>query len=208
MEINVFNSEGKVSGTAKLPDTLLKSQSSADGSKLNLHTVHEVVTAYLSNQRRGTHATLTRGNVRGGGKKPWKQKHTGRARAGTSRSPLWRGGGIIFGPHPRSYRVNLPHAKIKSALARVLLAKAQSGDVIVSEKPQLNEVKTKVVTEWLKKLSLPLRSLLVVDKTDEKLLTASRNLSDFHVVPAGNLHPYYLLKAKKIVFTPEAVKCL
>src|SRR3989344_3208552 len=108
MEINVLNSKGEVTGKANLPEGL-------DSVKVNRHLVHEVVRAYLANQRKGTHSTLTRTEVSGGGKKPWKQKHTGRARAGSSRSPLWRGGGIIFGPQPRSYRIDLPHAQVKAA---------------------------------------------------------------------------------------------
>jgi large subunit ribosomal protein L4 len=201
MEVNVFNSKGEVSGKANLPDSF-------SSLKLNKHLVHEVVTAYLSNQRKGTHSTLTRTEVRGGGKKPWKQKHTGRARAGSSSSPLWRGGGIIFGPKPRSYRVDLPGAKVRAVLSQVLASKFNGGDVVVAERPDLAEVKTKKVNEWLKKLSLPQNILLVIDKKDEHLLRASRNLADFKVREWSHLHPYDVLNAGKIVLTPEAAKRL
>ena len=111
----------------------------------NIHLIHEVVQAYLANQRKGTHSSLTRSEVSGGGKKPWKQKHTGRARSGSTRSPLWRGGGIIFGPKPRSYRRDLPGKKIKAALAQVLSAKLKSGELVVCEKPKMEKAKTSLV---------------------------------------------------------------
>src|SRR3989338_3711360 len=133
MEIEQLNSEGKSTGKARLPESWF-----AD-SKMNRHLVHEVVTAYLANQRKGTHSTKTRSEVSGGGKKPWKQKHTGRARAGSSRSPLWRGGGIIFGPKPRSYRRDLPQAKVRIALIQILAEKAKTGTIVVSEKPNLDQ---------------------------------------------------------------------
>ena len=199
MEIDIIDSEGKISGKANLPETL-------SAVKLNKHLVHEVIRAYLANQRKGTHSTLTRTEVRGGGKKPWKQKHTGRARAGSSSSPLWKGGGIIFGPKPRSYRIDLPGAKIKAALSQVLASKLNNGEVVVAEGPNLEQAKTKKVNEWLKKLSLPQSSLLVVDKMDGKLLLASRNLPDFKVMECRHLHAYHLMSAKKIVLTPEAVR--
>lgn len=199
MEVDVLNSEGKVTGKMNLPEAFSQ-------VKVNRHLLHEVVTAYLANQRKGTHSVLTRSEVRGGGKKPWKQKHTGRARAGTIRSPLWRGGGIIFGPQPRSYRVDLPQAKIKSALSQVLAAKAGNGEVVVSEKPQLENAKTKKVAQWLKKISPSQNSLLVLEKKDEKLFLASRNLTRFRVMECRQLHPYDLLNAQKIIFTPESFK--
>lgn len=202
MEIDIVSSEGKVSGKATLPEKI------DQHAKVNPHLVHEVVKGYLANQRRGTHSSLTRSEVKGGSKKPWKQKHTGRARAGTTRSPLWRGGGIIFGPKPRSYRIDLPHSKVRAVFSQVLNEKAKNGDVIVSEKPQLENSKTKKVVEWLKKLSLPKNSLLVIDKKDEKLSLASRNLNLFKVMERNSLHPYHLLNAQKIIFTPEAVKQL
>ena len=202
MEIDILKSDGKLEGKAQLPEHI------AASGKLSRPLVHEVVTAYLANQRKGTHSTLTRTEVSGGGKKPWKQKHTGRARSGSSRSPLWRGGGIIFGPKPRSYRVDIPKAKIKAALFQVLAEKAESGNLVVSEKPQLPQPKTKVVSQWIKKLSLPVSSLLVVDKNDENLTLASRNIKGFQWIECRHLHPYHILSAKKIVMTPEAVKCL
>lgn len=205
MEVEQINLEGKVIGKVKLPECFFQKTASGNGVKLNRHLVHEVIRAYMANQRSGTHSTLTRSEVTGGGRKPWKQKHTGRARAGTSRSPLWRKGGIIFGPKPRCYRIDLPQSKVKSALSQILEMKAEAGEVIVSEKPVLEKVKTKEVVKWMKNLSLPKNSLLVLDKKDENLSRASRNLELFRVMEWRNLHPFHILQAKKVVFTPEVI---
>ena len=201
MELDILDNEGKAAGKTSWPESL-------SAKKANAHLVHEVVNAYLANQRKGTHSTLTRTEVSGGGRKPWKQKHTGRARSGSTRSPLWRGGGIIFGPKPRSYRIDLPKAKIRGALSQVLSKKSGAGDILVAEPLKLEAAKTKSVAQWLKKLHCPSGSLLVLDKKDEKLKLASRNLPDFNVMECAHLHPYHVLRAKKIIFTPEAVKCL
>ncbi len=201
MEVQIYK-DGKSNGTANLPDELFAV------AKVNKHLVHEVVRAYLQNQRKGTQSTLTRSEVSGGGRKPWKQKHTGRARSGSTRSPLWRHGGIIHAPKPRSYRTDLPGSKIRVALTHALSAQALAGNVIVSELPALKQAKTKLVSEWLKKLSFPRKTLVVVDKRDENFVVASKNIPDFEWVEYKHLHPYHILNAKKIVLTPEAVKSL
>ncbi len=201
MEVQIYK-EGKSSGMANLPDELFAV------AKLNRHLVHEVVRAYLQNQRKGTQSTLSRSEVSGGGKKPWKQKHTGRARAGSTRSPLWRHGGVIHAPKPRSYRTDLPGSKIRVALTHALSAQAKAGNIVVSELPALKDAKTKLVSAWLKKLSFPLKTLVVVDKMQENLAVAARNIPDFEWIEYKHLHPYHILNAKKIVLTPEAVKCL
>ena len=201
MEVQIYK-DGKSNGTANLPDEVFAV------AKVNKHLVHEVVRAYLQNQRKGTQSTLTRSEVSGGGKKPWKQKHTGRARSGSTRSPLWRHGGIIHAPKPRSYRTDLPGSKIRVALTHALSAQALAGNVIVSELPALKQAKTKLVAEWLKKLSFPRKTLVVVDKRDENFVIASKNIPDFEWVEYKHLHPYHILNAKKIVLTPEAVKSL
>lgn len=200
MEVNILNSEGLVTGKEEL--SFIKEE------KVNPHLLHEVVRAYLANQRKGTHSSKTRSMVAGSMRKPWKQKHTGRARAGTATSPLWKGGGIIFGPHPRSYRIDLPKKKIKKALSQVLAEKARKGELIVSEKPDLQTPKTKKIVEWMEKLSLPENSLLVVEQMEKNLTLSARNLPDFSLMDWRSIHPYHLLKAEKIIFTPEAAKQL
>lgn len=202
MEVDILNSDGKSSGKATLPDPIFAEK------KVSKSLLHEVVRAYLANQRSGTHKAKTRSEVSGSMKKPWKQKHTGRARAGTSTSPLWKGGGIIHGPVPRSYHISVPKSKLETALVHALSSKASAGNVMVSALPALKEAKTKTVATWLKKLSIPAKSLLIVDKKDDKFALASRNMKDFAWIECKHLHPYHVLKAKKIVFTPEALQCL
>lgn len=155
MEISVIDSEGKVKGKRELNNPLFSAPLK------NSFVLHEVVRAYLANQRKGTHSTLTRTEVSGGGKKPWKQKHTGRARSGSTRSPLWRGGGIIFGPKMRSYRIDLPKHKVELALSEALSSKANSGELLVSEKPILEKPKTKLLCAWLKNRGLGDRKSVV-----------------------------------------------
>ncbi len=201
MEINILDASGKVTGKKAMPETIA-------GVKPNKHLIHEVVTAYLANQRQGTHSTLTRGEVRGGGKKPWKQKHTGRARAGTSRSPLWRGGGIIQGPKPRDYSIGIPKQKVKAALHQILSVKAQAGEIVVAEAPVMKIPKTKTITSWLKTLSMPEKVLFVTEKADPKFTLATRNLSDFKIMERRSLHPYQVMNARKIIFTPESAGLL
>lgn len=197
MEVNVIDAEGKVKEKRELSSPLFSAPLK------NSFVLHEVVRAYLANQRKGTHSTLTRTEVSGGGKKPWKQKHTGRARSGSTRSPLWRGGGIIFGPKMRSYRIDLPQAKVKRALSESLSSKANSGDLVVSEKPILEKPKTKLLCEWLKKRGLEAKTLLVLKQKDEILSLASRNLKNFKWILWDHIHPYHVLGAKKIVLTEE-----
>ncbi len=206
MEINILDSEGKVTGQAQLPEHmggLAKKAKSA-----NVYLVHEVVKAYLGNRRRGTQSALTRSEVQGGGKKPWKQKHTGRARAGTSSSPLWKGGGIVFAPKPRSYYTGIPQAKVKSALSQVFVERAMLGDIVVSEPPKMEVVKTKSLAAWLKKMSFPKKTLLIVESSEKKLVLAARNLESFEVIPWKHIHPFHLLNARKVVLTSEVLKIL
>ncbi|OGR51905.1 MAG: 50S ribosomal protein L4 [Elusimicrobia bacterium RIFCSPLOWO2_02_FULL_39_32] len=197
MEISVIDSEGKVKGKRELNNPLFSAPLK------NSFVLHEVVRAYLANQRKGTHSTLTRTEVSGGGKKPWKQKHTGRARSGSTRSPLWRGGGIIFGPKMRSYRIDLPKHKVELALSEALSSKANSGELLVSEKPILEKPKTKLLCAWLKNRGLGDHTLLVLNQKDEDLSLAARNLKNFKWILWNHLHPYHVLQAKKIVFTEE-----
>ena len=197
MEISVIDSEGKVKGKRELNNPL------CSAPLKNSFVLHEVVRAYLANQRKGTHSTLTRTEVSGGGKKPWKQKHTGRARSGSTRSPLWRGGGIIFGPKMRSYRIDLPKHKVELALSEALSSKANSGELLVSEKPILEKPKTKLLCAWLKNRGLGDHTLLVLNQKDEDLSLAARNLKNFKWILWNHLHPYHVLQAKKIVFTEE-----
>lgn len=167
--------------------------------------VHEVVRGYLAGLRRGTHNTKTRGEVSGGGLKPWKQKHTGNARAGSIRSPLWRHGGITFGPKPRSYHQPIPVAKRRQALRAVLSDSVRAKRLLVVDKIQVTEAKTRQVAAWGPALNLPAKTLWVVPTMSDPLRKASRNIPDWQWVTPENLNAYQALWAEKIVMTQEAL---
>lgn len=152
METQVFNLKGESVGKIALPDSVFAKKPSAE-------LLHEAVTAHLSNQRRGTAHTKTRSEVSGGGHKPWKQKHTGRARQGSNRSPIWRKGGVVFGPRTRSWRLGFPRRKLLEALAQALSARALDGGLRILESVSLDGAKTKQVAGWLKALKAEGRAL-------------------------------------------------
>jgi|SRR3989339_1764185 len=201
METVILNSKGQEAGKMNLPDSLF-------GEKPNPHFLHEAVTMYLSNRRSGNHATKTRSDVSGGGHKPWKQKGTGRARAGSTRSPLWRKGGVIFGPHKRSHRKEMPEAKRRLALAQALSAKYAEGNVMVLDFAGLQEAKTKFLCEMLRTLKTEGRVLIVSDKADDKLKIAGQNIPGFSCCRTGDINAYEILNHKKAIFTKDAVDSL
>lgn len=167
--------------------------------------VHDAVINYLANQRQGTHATKTKGLVSGGGKKPWKQKHTGRARSGSIRSPLWRGGGIVFGPQPRDYSYNLPKKVKRLALMTAFQEKLSSGEVVIIDNLSLEKPKTKDMVSILKNLGLHDKSVLIVlpEKNDTILLSA-RNIPGVSVTRAMDLNTYDILSKNVVLMTREA----
>lgn len=200
METTVFNTKGKETGKITLPGLFETKVSSA--------LLHEVVTGYLANQRAGTASTKSRGEVSGGGKKPWKQKGTGNARSGSNRSPLWRKGGIIFGPKPRDYYQRLPQQKRNRALQMALSIVARDGDLVVVEDIAVKEPKTKLVAEVLKNLKLSGNIVLVVAKADATLKRAARNIPGLVVTEAKNLNTYEVLWPEKIVATKSAIESM
>ncbi|MBN1622301.1 MAG: 50S ribosomal protein L4 [Endomicrobiales bacterium] len=201
MEITVYNMQGKESGKMDLPNIFdVKSSNTL---------LHEIVTGYLANQRAGTHSTKTRAEVKGGGIKPWRQKGTGRARAGSIRSPLWRKGGIIFGPEPRDYYQNIPRKKKKLSLLMALSEKAKGKNVIVVDSVSIDKPKTKNVVQILENLKIQgQKVLLIVDKLEEKLKIASRNIQGLLVEEYSTINTYQVLWVNKVVITSEAVKKL
>ncbi|MEW6040781.1 MAG: 50S ribosomal protein L4 [Elusimicrobiota bacterium] len=196
--IPVFNINGEKVGETALPENIEKNEYSPS-------LLHEVVTAYLANQRKGTHCTKTRAEVSGSGAKPWRQKHTGRARSGSIRSPLWRKGGVVFGPKPRSYRQNLPKKKLRRALENAIKYKASTGNLMVLNEIKLEVPKTKKVIEILKKLNINGENTLMVVKTlDRNVKLASKNIENLHVLQCNSLNTYDVLRSKKVVFSQEA----
>lgn len=199
MEAIIYNQQGQETGKINLPSVF--------ETKVSESLIHEIVTGYLANQRSGTHNTKTRAEVSGGGRKPWKQKGTGNARAGSIRSPLWRKGGIIFGPKPRDYSKSIPQKKRQIGLKMALSVKAGAGDLIVIENAVVSEPKTKKIAEILKNLKIENENiLLVTDKIDANLKLAARNVRELDVAEAKNLNIYQVMKAKKIVFTSAAIE--
>lgn len=196
--LDVFNTKGQKAGSVELVDAVFKVKAPST-------LIHEVVTAYLANQRRGTHSTKTRGEVSGGGLKPWKQKHTGNARAGSIRSPLWRHGGIIFGPKPRSYVQAVPPAKRRLALRAVLSSFAADRKLTVVDQFSVTEPKTKNVAAMVAALKLGPKAIVVVDDITPTLERASRNLAGLRLVRARDLTSYTALLADQLVFTKAAL---
>lgn len=195
MNAKVYNLDGVEIGTVELKPEIFEIEP-------NEAVVHQYVVNYLAMQRQGNAATRTRSDVSGGGRKPWRQKGTGRARAGTSRSPLWHGGGTVFGPHPRWYGSRFPRKMKRLALKSVLSDKARSEKIKVLENFDLAEIKTKAVLNVLTKLELDGKKCLILDEgRNEKLLLSCRNLKKVSYIRANLASGYEMLNADYILFT-------
>jgi large subunit ribosomal protein L4 len=168
--------------------------------------LHEAVVNYLANQRQGTHATKTKGLISGGGKKPWKQKGTGRARSGSTRSPLWRGGGTIFGPQPRDYSYKLPKKVKRLALMNAFHEKLSSGEVIILDGFSMEKPRTKDVVAILKNLDLQNKSVLIIlPEKDDAVVLSARNIPGVNVVRAADVNVYDVITHAKLLMTKDAV---
>ena len=201
METKVLDIKGKEKGTCSLPDSLF-------GVKANPTFLHEVVTAYLANQRRGTADTKTRSEVSGTGKKPWKQKGTGRARQGSLRAVQFRHGGIAFGPTPHSYRQYLPVAKRRMALAMALSSKLAEGNLVVLDSLKLKEPKTKAFADIMTVLSAGRKPLVMDNFSDENAALACRNIAGLTHMAAQDINAYVVLNSSKVILTQDAVEKL
>lgn len=177
------------------------------GAPVREHLLHEVVRMQLANRRAGTHATKTRGQVSGGGRKPWRQKGTGRARAGSSRSPVWVGGATIFGPQPRDYSYRMPASARRSALCSALSGKLRDGQVKLVESLQLEAPKTKVLVGLLKDLGVR-SGIILIPERDDAIERAGRNLPNVKVLRVDGANVYDLLRFDTLVLTKEAVEAL
>jgi large subunit ribosomal protein L4 len=175
-----------------------------DGT-VNENVLHQVVTAYQANQRQGTHSTRTRNTVRGGGRKPWRQKGTGRARAGTIRSPLWRGGSVVFGPQPRSYRARVPKQMRRLAIRSALNARAEEGGLIVVEPFQLEKPSTKALVTLFEALELDAGNVLILtDGLKNDVHLSGRNLPAVEVKPWGEASAYDILWSDVVIVEESA----
>ena len=189
---------GKDAGTVELDDKLF-------GVQPNVPVMHQVVTAQLANRRRGTQSTKTRAEVSGGGAKPWRQKGTGRARAGSTRAPHWQGGGVALGPKPRSYKQRTPKKMIRLALASALSDRASEGKVVVVSGWGLDAPSTKAAKALLDSLALTGKVLVVLGPDEEVAAKSFRNLPDVHVLLNAELNAYDVLCCDYVVFTPETL---
>jgi large subunit ribosomal protein L4 len=197
-KIDVFNKDNKPVGKVDLPADMFSVE-------VRRGLLHEVVCNYLANQRQGTAETKTRARVRGGGRKPYRQKGTGRARAGSNRSPLWKGGGTVFGPQYRDYSYRLPKKVKWAALGAALSAKLADGEVVVVEDISVSEPKTREFVSLLKGLGL--RNVLVVLPEDSRAVRLSaRNIPHVDVAIAGRLNVYDILSHEKLLLTQKAVE--
>ncbi len=198
METKLLDMKGKEVGTIDLPEK-------AFGVKPEATFLHEVTTIFQANQRKSFAHTKTRAEVSGGGKKPWRQKGTGRARAGSNRSPIWRKGGVCFGPRQHSYRLELPRAKTRKALAQALSVRAADGSLRVVEKLGIDGAKTSQVAEFLSALKADKKSLVVVDQVDETFARASRNIPGLRMTLASDLNAYEVLACRNLILTKGAI---
>jgi len=199
MELTLHNIKGNEIGEISLKDNIFN-------TKLNKYLVHQVVKRYLANKRRGTASTKNRSEVRGGGAKPWRQKGTGRARAGSNRSPIWVGGGIVFGPTPRNYSFSLPKKMKTTALKSVLSYKIKNNEIIILDKLILEESKTKKMVEILTNLKAFRKPLIIIEKEDRNIEQAIRNIEGAMVLPVSKINTYDLVNQGKIIFTKEALQ--
>lgn len=175
------------------------------GQPFNETLVHQLIVKYMANARAGTKAQKTRSDVSGGGTKPWRQKGTGRARAGTTRSPIWRTGGVVFAARPRSYDQKLNKKMFRSAIRSILSELLRQNRLVVSDDISVESPKTKLLIEKLKSVDAK-RVLLVVESVDVNLALAARNIPYVEVIEAANLNPVMLISSDKVIVTPGALK--
>ncbi len=199
--IDVLNIQGKKVSTLKLNDEIFN-------VKFNEALVHSVIVNYLANQRQGTQSTKTRSEVSGGGKKPWRQKGTGRARHGSTRSPIWIKGGIALGPKPRSYNYRVNKKEKQNAIKMILSNKIAEKNIIVVDEIKLKEIKTKEVATILNNLKVEGKTLLLLEENNNEIYRAAKNINKLNVSYVGMTNAYQLLDNKQIVATEAAMKKL
>lgn len=199
MDIPVYNKEGEKKESVQLDEKKF-------GGPVRSTLLRDAVNMYEANMRQGTASTKTRGEVAGGGKKPWVQKHTGRARAGSIRSPLWKGGGVSFGPKPRDYSYAIPKKARKIALFSALTARVRDNELIVVEDLNFDTPKTKQMIRVLKALGInDEKCLIVIPKADKIVWKSARNIPSVKITTSAELNAYEVLKPAKILLTKEAI---
>ena len=200
-KFDVLDMNGKKVSTVELSDAVF-------GITPNEKVMHAAVVNFLANQRQGTQSTKTRSEVSGGGRKPWRQKGTGRARQGSTRSPQWTHGGVALGPKPRDYSYRLNKKVKRLAIVSALSAKAQAGEMVVIDKIEAAEYKTKTVAAMLKAVDAAKKALIVTPAVDEKLVKSAANLAGVSTTVVGQINTYAVLNGGKLVISADAAKKL
>ena len=198
--VSVLNMEGKEVGTMELNDAVF-------GVKVNEHLVHMAVVQQLANNRQGTQSAKNRSEVRGGGRKPWRQKGTGHARQGSIRAPQWKGGGVVFAPKPRDYSFKLNKKEKRAALKSVLTSKVQEEKFIVLDELKLDEIKTKKFVEVMKNLNVD-NALVVIKDKDINVIKSAANIPTVKTALTNTINVYDILKYNTVVVTKDAVECI
>ena len=199
MKINIQNTKGESLEEWEIPFDLIEED------QKGLQAVHDTVVAYMASQRSGTACAKTRSEVAGTGKKPWRQKGTGRARAGSFQSPIWRGGGVVFGPRPRDFRKDVNKKTRKLALKKALSERIKSGEVVVVDQINLDKPKTKAVVDILNNLKVDGTALFVMANVDENIQLSARNIPYVGITTSQSLNTYDTLKFDRIVITKDAI---
>ena len=199
MKLNKYNMNAEKIGEIEISDAIF-------GAEFNEALVHQVVVAQLANKRQGTKSTLTRSEVRGGGKKPWRQKGTGRARQGSIRAPQWTGGGVVFAPKPRDFSQKINKRMKQQAIVCALSAKVKADEFIIVDEIALEQIKTKAVAGMLDKFGISGKTLIVTGERDEKVYLSGRNIPGVNVTEAAGMNVYDLVASGKCVITEAAVR--
>ena len=200
-KIDVYNMEGKKVSDIELNDKVF-------GIEPNEAVVHSVLVNYLANQRQGTQSTKTRSEVSGGGRKPWRQKGTGRARQGSIRAPQWVKGGIALGPKPRSYKYTVNKKERRLAIRSVLSSKVLENNLVVLDKAEMKEIKTQAMVKTLENLKVEGKTLILLPEKNENVQKSARNIKNVKTTLVNTINVYDLLKYNKLVVTLDAVKKL
>lgn len=196
--VSVYNMKGAEVGSLELSDAVF-------GADIKEQLVHQAVVTYLANQRQGTQSALTRSEVSGGGKKPWRQKGTGNARQGSIRSPQWTGGGIVFAPKPRDYGKKMNKKERRAALFSVLTDKVNNDNLIALDEMKFDEIKTKNFVEVLNNLKAD-DALVILGESDKNVILSGRNIPTVKVITTDSINTYDVLKYKKLIATQDALK--
>lgn len=198
-KVNVYNMLGEQTGEIELDENVF-------GIEVNEHVLYEVVKNQLANRRQGTQSSKTRAEVRGGGRKPWRQKGTGRARHGSTRSPIWVGGGVTFAPKPRDYSYKVPKKIKRLAMKSALTSKVLNGEIVVLEELNMEEPKTKGMTDLLSNIKSGKKALIIIDDKNINVIKSANNIPNVQTLAINTLNVYDILNSDTFIITKEGIR--